>query len=712
MTRFLQPLTTAVLLLHGLVLPAQSDYYNDLIVELTSTYDLPAPGNPIGFNEQAILDGMFNYNTAKSVGDADGQAFTKKATFTTASVDGAPWSRGMGIGINTAIQTGDAIVLVAWLRGVDEEAVAAFYFEEAGNDYTKEVGGAFPVSTEWKRYILPFVAANDYAPGGGQAVFHVGYQTQQLEVGGLSILNFGPGIALSQLPDERNNDTYEGIEADAPWRTAAEARIETLRKADLKVRVVDGSGSPVPNAAVEVTMTQHAFGFGTAVATNMLANNSQFNATYQARLLDLDGEGHGFNEIVTENSLKWRAWEQGWAGSKAETANALTWAHDNGLYVRGHNLLWPGEDYLPNDILSNLGDATYVRDRILSRTQQVLDYPGIEEAVDEWDVLNEITTNRTIEEAFAGEFGYVTGREFYPDYIAAVRDLAPDKSLWVNDFMTVSQGGLAPALDAEWMSLMIEIENAAPGSIDGIGFQSHLTSYPVAPTRLLDIFDRYAQVFPNVRQKVTEYDLLDLPPSVETRYTEDFLTATFSHPQMDGFLMWGFWDGKHWRDSAPMFDLNWNLKPAGEGFLNKVFGDWWTETTVTTDASGEAQERVFKGDYLIGIDCAGELVTYEVDVRGDRTFDISCNGIVGTRTPLSVGELRFAPNPASDLVRVSYPDNQGTGELLLHDTTGRLLGRWTDLPRTISTGQFPAGSYVLSLRTDTQLLRNRLELVR
>ena len=712
MIQFLRPLFCCLALLSPFLLTAQSDYYNDLIIELTTDYNLPGPGNPIGFNEQTILDGMFNYGTGKSVSDVTGQPFTKKAEFTTASIDANVWSRGMGIAINSPINAGDAVVMVAWLRGQDAEAVTAFYFEEAGDDYSKEVGGAFPVSTEWKRYIFPFVAQNSYAPGGGQAVFHVGYQTQTLEVAGLAMFNFGQGISLDQLPDQRNNDTYDGIEADAPWRAEADARIAELRMADLKVSVVDGDGNVVPNAAVEVEMTQHAFGFGTAVATNMLDNNGNFNATYQSKILDLDGEGHGFNEIVTENSLKWRAWEQGWAGSKAETANALEWASDNGLYVRGHNLLWPGSDYLPNDILNNLNDATYVRDRITARTQQVLNYPGIEESVDEWDVLNEITTNRTIEEAFAGKLGYTTGREYYVDYIAEVRAQIPDKPLYINDFMTVSQGGLAPSLDNEWMTLMIEIENAAPGSIDGIGFQSHIIGFPVAPTRLLDIFDRYANAFPNAAQKVTEFDLLSVPPSVETQYTEDFLTATFSHPNMEAFLMWGFWDGKHWRDSAPMFDLDWNLKPAGQGFLNKVFGDWWTETTLTTDAQGEATERVFKGDYNISIDCNGETITYEVDVRDDRTYEVSCNGIVGTRNAIPVSALAFSPNPAHSQVRIDYPAGLATGEILLHDTTGRLAGRWTDLPDTISVDHLPAGSYVLSLRTDTRLYRERLEIVR
>ena len=711
MKLFYHPLSLLLCLAVGTTLSAQ--YYNDLIVELTTDYNLPAPTNPIGFNETTILNGMYHYGgVGKSVIDVDGQPFTKAATFTTASVDGAPWTRGMGISTSSAINAGDAVVLVAWLRGVDAEAVTAMYFEEAGDDYSKEVGGVFPVSSEWKRYIFPYISQNDYAPGGGQVAFHVGYQPQAIQVAGLSLLNFGPGIALDQLPDQRNNDSYEGIEPNAPWRAEAENRIETLRKADLTITVVDDAGNPVPSAQVEVNMTQHAFGFGTAVAPCFLNNNPCFDATYQAKLLDLDGEGHGFNEVVIENALKWRAWEQGWAGSKSETVGALQWLKDQNIYVRGHNLLWPGADYLPDDIVANQDDPTYVRDRIYARVDQILGYSGIDETVDEWDVLNEITTNRTIEEIFEGQLGYTTGREFYPEFIAAVRDIIPDKPLYINDFMTVSQGGLAPALDQEWTDLMLEIEAADPGTIDGIGFQSHLIGYPVSPLRLNEIFDRYADNFPLARQKVTEYDLLDLPPSVEEQYTEDFLTATFAHPRMDGFLMWGFWDGKHWRDSAPMFDIDWNLKPAGQGFINKVFNDWWTETTVTTDANGQGSARVFKGSYTVRLTCDGEPRTYDLDVNADRNIEISCEGLVGNAEARPVRPLRFAPNPASVVLAIDYPADLSTGTVLLHDATGREVGRWSDLPRTLDVAHLATGSYVLIVQTAEALYRERMEIVR
>ena len=39
--------------------------------------------------------------------------------------------------------------------------------------------------------------------------------------------------------------TYAGQAADAPWRAAADARIEQYRKGDLAVTVIDAAGHPV-----------------------------------------------------------------------------------------------------------------------------------------------------------------------------------------------------------------------------------------------------------------------------------------------------------------------------------------------------------------------------------------------------------------------------------------------------------------------------------
>ena len=56
--------------------------------------------------------------------------------------------------------------------------------------------------------------------------------------------------------------TYEGRDADSQWRNEANTRIEKIRKAPLKVQVVDAQGKPIRGARVRVQQQRHAFGFG------------------------------------------------------------------------------------------------------------------------------------------------------------------------------------------------------------------------------------------------------------------------------------------------------------------------------------------------------------------------------------------------------------------------------------------------------------------
>lgn len=93
----------------------------------------------------------------------------------------------------------------------------------------------------------------------------------------------------------------------------------------------------------------------------------------------------------------------------------------------------------------------------------------------------------------------------------------------------------------------------------------------------------------------------------------------FSHPGIDGFIMWGFWDGKHWADNAPLYDKDWNLKPEGEAWMQLVFDQWWTDENGNTDARGRWQTRAFLGEHRVTVTGpGGEMVQREAVVTRGR----------------------------------------------------------------------------------------------
>jgi hypothetical protein len=101
-------------------------------------------------------------------------------------------------------------------------------------------------------------------------------------------------------------------------------------------------------------------------------------------------------------------------------------------------------------------------------------------------------------------------------------------------------------------------------------------------------------------------------------FTRDFYTALFSHPSVQGIIMWGFWDGSHWKNNAAMYKGDWTLKPGGQAYRDLVLRDWKTNVQLTTDAEGRVTTRGFLGDYEIQASVAGRTkpVKRSLDSRG------------------------------------------------------------------------------------------------
>ena len=113
----------------------------------------------------------------------------------------------------------------------------------------------------WRQTFFTGRAKRDYPAGAVNVSLHLGTQPQRISVGGLRMFALPPETDVSALPI--NVLTYEGRAADAPWRAEAERRIDSLRRGDLTVRVVDAGGNPVAGETVTFELLSPAFKLGT-----------------------------------------------------------------------------------------------------------------------------------------------------------------------------------------------------------------------------------------------------------------------------------------------------------------------------------------------------------------------------------------------------------------------------------------------------------------
>ena len=156
-------------------------------------------------------------------------------------------------------------------------------------------------------------------------------------------------------------------------------------------------------------------------------------------------------------------------------------------------------------------------------------------------------------------------------------------------------------------------------TMDGIGLQSHFDSNLTAPSRVLDLLDQFAAFGKDLQ--VTEFDISMSDEQVQADYTRDFLTLCFSHPAMKGFMMWGFWEGAHWRPLAAMIRRDWSTRPAYDVWNDLIYRQWWTDTSGATSADGIFRTRGFLGAYDVDVTIGNLNQLY---------FDASANGLKAT----------------------------------------------------------------------------------
>jgi len=449
-------------------------------------------------------------------------------------------------------------------------------FEERKAPHTKSLNHEFELTREWQEYYVPFIAEAHYAAGTASAGFHLGLDLQTVEFADFHVLSFGKTVTVNQLP--RMRITYPGMEPDAQWRKDALQRIETLRKKELVVHVVDAQGKPVSNATIIVRQTRQAFGWGSAVTAANILRKDSAGERYREIISNC------FSRVVFENDLKWSGWEN--RQRQQMVLDAANWLAFNKIEVRGHCLVWPSWRNTPKELKALAASPAALRTRIHTHiTNEVQSLRGL---VVDWDVVNEPYDNTDLLK--------LLGTDEMVTWFKLARCQDPQANLYLNDYAILSAGGLDTAHQAHFeKTLRMLIDKGAP--IHGLGMQSHFGSTPTPPERILAILDRFAKL--GLKITITEHDIDTLDEQFQAEFTRDFLIAVYSHPAVVAVLTWGFWEEAHWRPNAAYYRSDWSLRPAGEVWLEWVTRKWRTREKGRTRTDGTFTVRGFEGDYEI-----------------------------------------------------------------------------------------------------------------
>ena len=130
--------------------------------------------------------------------------------------------------------------------------------------------------------------------------------------------------------------------------------------------------------------------------------------------------------------------------------------------------------------------------------------------------------------------------------------------------------------------------------------------------KMLEILDRFGKLGPEI--EVTEFDTDITDEQLQADFTRDFMTTLFSHPRVKGILMWGFWEGRHWRPNGAMVRKDWSLKPNGEAWIDLVQKQWTTAAQGRSGPDGAFKVRGYLGDYEITALSAGKSKTVKASL--------------------------------------------------------------------------------------------------
>lgn len=451
-------------------------------------------------------------------------------------------------------------------------------FEHRTDPYEKWLSTTVRLSPAWKEYAFVFTAERDIPESWAALRFQLGTGVGEFELTGISLDDYGRDPR--PMPKASPIDPFGGVTAAPGWEKAAEARIERIRKGNLHITVIDAHAKPIPGATVKVAMKRHAFRFGTAITDGPLFAADRDGQKYRETLLRL------FNCVVLENQLKWgNDPDNGFAPGTAE--RMLDWCEAHHLAVRGHNLVWPGQTWLPENVRNLTGDALRqaVHDRV---TKQAARTRG---RVYVWDVVNEAVANHYVQDQL--------GPNILNDIFQWAHEADPNALLAYNEYNILNNNAGAQDGHRAAAAAIIRrmLDHKAP--LTSLGVQSHMSVPLTHGDRLVAILDEWQKF--GLPVEVTEYDAAITDDATHAAYLREFMTAIFSHPAIHSFLMWGFWEKAHWLGDkgGAMYRADWSPRPAVAVYEDLVFHKWWTNARARTNARGEARVRGFLGDYEV-----------------------------------------------------------------------------------------------------------------
>lgn len=367
--------------------------------------------------------------------------------------------------------------------------------------------------------------------------------------------------------------------------------ISKYRKGELVVKAKPGD-------KVQVEQLRHEFWFGCAISNSMADGSMSPDDLKQYKEKFL----LNFNSAVTENAVKWPSMEREKGKVNYATVDGiLKWTEENDIPLRAHNLFWGISQFI-QPWVKDLSDNE-LRQTLQNRAETITArYKG---RFAEYDLNNEMIHGNYYEDRLG------------PDITKLMAEWAHhgdcEARLYLNDY-DILTGVMLPQYLKQIRTLLVQ---GVP--IAGIGVQGHLHGATFDRKALIDALDSLS-VF-NLPIRVTEFNIpgqrskfyfnrnTAMTPEeeeVNARELADYYRICFSHPAVEGIIMWGFWAGANWIPASSMYNRDWSATPTAKAYRDLVYHEWWTNTSGVAGTNGNFATKGFYGKYRVTVNGASK----------------------------------------------------------------------------------------------------------
>ncbi|CAL0316336.1 unnamed protein product [Lupinus luteus] len=388
------------------------------------------------------------------------------------------------------------------------------------------------------------------------------------------------------------------------WRQHQDENIERVRKSKVRFQVTDINESALQGATVFINQTSSRFPFGCGMNDHILTSKD-YQSWFASR----------FKYTTFTNQMKWYYTEAERGVENYTIADTmLKFTKENGISVRGHNILWDNPKQQPEWVKTL--SPKELKEAAAKRIESVVSrYRG---QLIAWDVMNENLHFRFYEDKL--------GENASAEYYAKAYQLDPNTTMFLNEFNTLEYR--MDELSSPWNYLKKLKEILSFPGTDGIsaalGLQGHFgTSQPNLPyiRSAIELLSTAG-----VPLWLTELSVDPNPKQAE--FFELILRECYSHPAVEGIIMFagpavaGF-------NETTLVDANFKNTAAGD-VVDKLIEEWGTKPQkAIADSTGSVEISLHHGDYDV-------IVTHPL-----TNSSITLNLSVGKSFPQETIHVKF-----------------------------------------------------------------------